>query len=384
MDIKSVSLPEVYLESQDFRFFRDWFSESLAKVQYDITNFMDLYDPLRCPEQLLWHLTDTIGFKYDDRLPASFNRLVLLYFMSMIRNRGSRDGMVLAAETNLAQFRINRSAQGYTTDSGEVVEGKEILYNRLEDTSIPVNSVYVTPHTSEGYIDVVYFSTQVPIDACIEYVRPVGMYVFQNAGVRFDGRTKISVDARLTNSNDVGMSFGPTHVGHYRREDYARLQKTRIQSDSIYNVEQLDTTHDRNPVWYRNSVAEVDTDQTINPGYRSLCSLQLCNNENVVLSLLDPIYSLGYGPQDVDVTYPSNYFEFVEKKPYNLRYDRDLDESVTTRYSDGEYAVSTIDADRSTDIIHPAPAVNPIMGTMGDKLVLSEQPDSTAIDGDKN
>ena len=84
-----------------------------------------------------------------------------------------------------------------TKADGTVVEPKDILYDRLEDTSIPVNSVAVTPHTAEGYIDVVYFSDRTPIDACIEYVRPLGMYCFQNAGVRMDARTKISIDARL-------------------------------------------------------------------------------------------------------------------------------------------------------------------------------------------
>ena len=106
MDMNNISLPEVYLDSEDFRLFKRWFVESLSKTQYDTENIFDLYDPLRCPTDLLWALADTMGFRYDDRLPASFNRLVLVYFMSMIYNRGSRDGVTLAAETNLAQFVI--------------------------------------------------------------------------------------------------------------------------------------------------------------------------------------------------------------------------------------------------------------------------------------
>ena len=227
MDFKDISLPEVYKESQDFRFFIDWFCEALSKTEYDTTNFFDLYDPLRCPKSLLWLLADTMGYKYDDRLPASFNRLVLLNFMSMIRNKGSKSGVTLAAETNLGQFNIYLTAQGYTDEHNVKHPGNEILYDRLENTSIPVNSVYVTANTEQGYIDVVYFSTKKPKDACIEYVRPLGMYCFQHAGVKFDSRTKISVDARLTNDRDAGnMSYGPTQVGHYSRKDYASLQRT--------------------------------------------------------------------------------------------------------------------------------------------------------------
>lgn len=230
MKISDISVPEIYKSSADFRFFLKWFELALERIKHDTENIMDLYDPLRCPEQLLWMLGDTVGYKYDSRLPASFNRLVLLYFMSMIRHKGSKDGVTLAAEVNLAQFNL--------LDYGKQ---SDILLNRLEDTAIPVNSVYVTPHTADGYIEVVYFSEKKPVDACLEYVRPLGMYIFDYAGVRYDGRTKISVDARLTNSNDaqeLGMSIGPTRVGHYRREDYARMQKVThtVKRDDLNEV----------------------------------------------------------------------------------------------------------------------------------------------------
>lgn len=367
MEIKDISIPEVYKESADFRFFCKWFEESLSKIQYDTENFFDLYDPLRCPEQLLWMLADTIGYKYDERLPTAFNRLVLLYFMSMIYNRGSRDGITLAAETNLAQFPIL-----------EYAKENEILYNRLEDTSIPTNSVYVTTHAAEGYIDVVYFSTKIPTDACIEYVRPLGMFLFQHAGVRLDARTRIAIDARLTNERDIGMSYGPTHVGHYRREDYARLQKTVSAPDYSINTAPInDTSHDRHSVWYRNSkyedIANGDgtygsgTDDRINPGYRALYSLQLSNNEHIVKALIDPIFSLGYEPQTVDVVFEDDYLvNTPDENAYNLRYDSQLDEAVTAKNTDGIYDVSVVDEPPTGDVPTPTPAVNPIMSDIGD------------------
>lgn len=381
MNINNISLPEVYKESSDFRVFCKWFEEALTKIQYDTENFFDLYDPLKCPEDLLWALADTMGYKYDDRLPTSFNRLVLLYFMSMIRNRGSKDGVTLAAETNLAQFPILMKAQGYTDENGVEHKGKEILYNRLEDTSIPVNSVYVTPHTAEGYIDVVYFSTKVPQDACIEYVRPLGMFLFQSAGVRFDTRTKITIDARLTHTSELGISIGPTHVGHYRREDYARLQKEPV------------ATHPRNDVWYRNSDYEDMTygDGTYgsgageypngdgpgcDPGYRSLFSLQLSNNEEIVKALIDPIFSIGYEPQTVDVQMPVEYlnepYRSTDVPKINLRYDKHQDELNTEGRTLDRYDVTTIDDTRSSDVLNPRPAVNPVMSALGDSISLNE------------
>lgn len=381
MDLKNIPLPEVYVESQDFRFFREWFVQALEKTKYDTENIFDLYDPLRCPEELVWLLADTMGFRYDDRLPTAFNRLVLIYFMSMIYNRGSKDGVILAAEVNLAQFRILQAAEADINGSNDNIEKADsILYNRLEDTTIPVNAASVIPHTAEGYIDVVYFSKEVPKDACVEYVRPLGMFCFSYAGVRFDAKAKISVDARLTNSDDVGMSYGPTQVGHYRRADYARLQKTITPTEN-------DTTDTRNPVWYRNSdyediahgdgTYESGTDPNMNPGYRALNSLQLSNNEEVVMSLLGPIFSLGYGPQDVDTVYPDDYYkEPLMPDAYNLRYDKQMEEDNTPIH-DGEYDIYTIDDDRSPSdpelgILDPRPRINPLMAELGDAISMND------------
>lgn len=410
MRFEQVSVPEIYKTSADFRFFLRWFAAALEQIKFDTENLLDLYDPERCPTKLLWMLGDTMGYKYDDRLCPAFNRAVLLYFMSMIRNKGSKDGLVLAAEVNLKQFDIDAVAgTGYENSAGAWVEPNDMLYERLDDTSIPVNSAYVTPHVEEGYIDVVYFSSQIPVDACTEYVRPLGMYMFSSAGVRFDARTKVSVDARLTDTEAIGMSLGPTHVGHYRRDDYARLQRVRgdevsgpIVSEALADV--------RHPVWYRNSKAEdivngdgsyeSGTNKDIDPGYRALYSLQLSNNDHIVRGLLkDPetgesitpreIFSLGSGPHDVSVRYVSNYLEqereayksdyklhegystgSVITKPWNLRYDKDAETDL------GE-DVYTLDPNRQSTIISPKPAVNPIMAAMGDAISLRDNGEET-------
>ena len=388
MKIENIALPEIYLESSDFRLFVRWFAACLSKVQYDTENMPDLYDPLRCPENLLWMLADTMGFKYDDRLPTAFNRLVLIYFMSMIRTRGSRDGITLAAEVNLAQFNIINYGKE-----------KDIFYNRLEDTSIPVNSVYVTPHTAEGYIDVVYFSENNPIDACIEYVRPVGMYLFATPGVRCDARTKISIDSRLTNLYDGRMSIGSTRVGRYTRKDYASLQKVSelpltptapsgSTTTSRTPVRPLVPTEDRELAWHRNSKAEGEP--TVNAGYRALSSLQLCNNDHIVKALipsLDPdtppspreaIFGLGYTPTQVEVFHDKLPLQPEDAAPYtwNLRYDRSRDYSINLNGRD-VFPVATLESDtaeggRESTYPSPTPRINPIMMQVGDAIAMND------------
>ncbi len=361
MKISELPVPDIYKTSSDFRLFLKWFELALSKVQYDTENLPDIYDPLKCPEELLWMLADTMGFEYDDRLPTAFNRLVLLYFMSMIRNRGSKDGVTLAAEVNLAQFNLL-----------EYGKERDILYNRLEDTSIPVNSVAVVPHTEEGYIDVIYFSENVPTDACIEYVRPLGMYMFEQAGVRYDARTKISIDAKLADKNSIGVSIGPTRVGHYRRDDYARLQKMTDEN----TVDSSDTRHKS---WYRNS--KYEGTPNIDSGYRALSSLQMSNNEHVVKSLLPQIFGLGYTPTDVSIyDGPSVLPDEADfPKVYNLRYDKTTD----LEYTDGN--VTTIDENRTISVTKPRPAVNPIMAQMGDAIAMdSSNNQYTKVDDQGN
>ena len=372
MQIKDIPVPDVYKEeSADFRFFLKWFDYALTKIQYDITNMMDLYDPLKCPKDLLWLLGDTMGFKYDDRgeLCEAFNRFIMLYFMSLIKYKGSKTGVTLAAEVNLKQKDIN--AYGQEDD---------ILYSRLEDTSIPVNSVYVESDVDEGYINVVYFTDQKPIDACIEYVRPLGMYCFQYAGVRIDSATKISIDARLANASDSMGSIGATRVGHYTRNDYARLQH---MSNAPKQHNNLNDT--RAKAWARSSTTPVGSEPTQNAGYRALSSLQLANNEHIVKSLFSqPIFSLGYGPTvdtitSVDITDPK----------YNLRYNRTVDlQSYRSKPTDshptgraigeqivdevGYLPVDTLDKDRVSKPTDPKPKVNGIMLEMGQRIIPSQ------------
>lgn len=379
--MKDISLPEVYTNSEDFRFFCKWFTDALRKTQYDTENISDLYDPMRCPADLLWALADTMGYTYDDRLnlPISFNRLVLLYFMDMIYMRGSKNGVTLSAEVNLAQFNIMEQAKN-----------EDILYDRLEDKTkvIPSNAVSVIPHTEYGYIDVVYFSSQIPTDACIEYTRPLGMFLFQHAGVKFNSRTKVTVDVRLTDSRDLGHSPTPgdstrsgwiTQIDQYSRDDYARMQ-----TGAPFTLDP------RQAAWYRNSAYEAikaqnpgsslnenGTNPNISPGFRSLYSLQLSNNANVVMSLIPEIFSLGYNPQEVGLIYPDDYTTDIKEqdkeKPWNLRYDLDLDKDNTPQTDEGYYMQTVDEADpRTTSEIHPYPAVNPVMANVGDAISISD------------
>lgn len=400
MKLSDIPVPAVYKSSSDFRFFLKWFENCLARIKYDTENLPDLYDPQRCPSKLLWMLADTMGYKFDDRLPVAFNRLVLLYFMSMIRNKGSKTGVTLAANTNLAQFCIQKAVK----DSGN-----DMLNDRLEDTSIPVNSTYVTAHPAEGYIEIVYFSEETPIDACVEYVRPAGMYCFQHAGVPVHTRTKISIDVRLAHASNGNTSIGATRVADYSREDYASLQQMEREdpyleeikgadgkvADSTLHMPSVNSKHTRRAVYQSNKDVEPGGSTAINAGYRTLYSLQLSNNEHIVKSLLpettDVIFSLGHGPQsvkdvEVSLSQPHNILSetYMKSPEYNLRYNKTSDtapDAYGNRSGETDGTVGTTD----TTKVQPIPAVNPVMSTLGDAIMLSDDNTSyTKVDSDGN
>ena len=220
----------------------------------------------------------------------------------------------------------------------------------------------MTAHTPEGYIDVVYFSDKKPIDACIEYVRPLGMYCFQHAGVAFNARNKIAIDARLTDINDVSMAETMTRVGHYSRNDYARMQK---MYDVPYTAPDYymqspkrhmnDTEDTRQLAWQRNS--EFEGEPTVNAGYRAMYSLQLSNNEHITKSLFTkPIFEMGYEPQDVTIEPYSSL-----KPDWNLLY-------IPTNEPSPIYDIATINEKKTESPTRPRPAVNPIMAQLGDAM----------------
>ena len=86
----------------------------------------------------------------------------------------------------------------------------------------------------------------------------------------------------------------------------------------------------------------------------------------------DPIFSLGYGPQDVTTVYDSGYLKKKDEPNWNLRLDKSLERSITPD-------VYVNEDDRTGDRTTPRPAINPIMAKMGDAI--SMNPDNTVYTG---
>ena len=119
--------------------------------------------------------------------------------------------------------------------------------------------------------------------------------------------------------------------------------------------------------------AEGEPNENINPGWRALYSLQLCNNVQIVKSLVPSIFDLGYEPQTAGMEFNVDYISSDKDKNYmyndkpvvNLRYNKPLDDS----FNDD---LHTIEEDRTSDSIHPQPAVNPRVIKLGDAISMND------------
>jgi hypothetical protein len=307
--------PEIYWkESEEFRVFLSAIDQAFDETFDKTERITDCLDPLQVQENLISKLAHRMGFVYDWRFQPQFNRLVLHHFPSMIYNRGSITGVSIGALTNLASLCLDeldatsdrefqyfadnyRNAYdrgvaiinqdtGYsahngidreadpklTVDSNAVnfeaeIRARAITEDRLDDTSLPNNAVAISVNTDAFMIDergrvrlernepyfinVIYFSETVPVDACLEYVRPMGMYLFQHAGVKlsaqnrvllhptlgdqFNNHQPVQVDVwgrRLLGSGSQRINpnerFSPSiygGVGDYNRTDFATIQQ---------------------------------------------------------------------------------------------------------------------------------------------------------------
>jgi hypothetical protein len=297
--------PEVYWrESEEFQVFLNTIDQAFSETFDKTERITDNLDPLQVQENIIPLLAHRLGFVYDWRFQPQFNRLVLYHFPSMIYNRGSRTGITIGALTNLASLGLDskdatsdrefeyfhynwrddysRGVTAIDKDTGNItfngtdngadpkltvrsdavnfeaeMRARAITEDRLDETALPNNAVSVSVNTdafmrdSHGrvrfvrnepyYINVVYFSETVPVDACLEYVRPLGLYLFQQAGVKLSANNRVLLHPTLGDQFDNNIptpngsqrinpreKFSPSiygGIGDYNRADFTTLQQ---------------------------------------------------------------------------------------------------------------------------------------------------------------
>lgn len=184
-------VPEVYSESRDYRVFLKLVGALTSVLKTNIDDFPKLYSADEVPENLLPLLADMVGYLINDKISVNDNRLVVRYFPTMLRYRGSTRGIKLASALSL-----NTS-------------GKDIKYD--------LSDVVIEYDDQTGTINIYYPDPDYIRKDLINYVRPLGStinllpsYIFKNNDV-ID--IKADIDSEVEEYNDRRHEVDKSQVG---------------------------------------------------------------------------------------------------------------------------------------------------------------------------
>lgn len=153
-------VPDVYLESRDFKVFLKLLEIIKSTTQEDLNSWIKLYSPLDCNFKFLEYLAEFVGYKYDTSLSVAESRIIISNFVNLIKNRGSKLGFSRAISV--------------------------LINARL--ASDPTNSEYLEAVNQLGFLEVyfdnesgitsLYFPKEIEYNYNIlNYIRPIGTYI---------------------------------------------------------------------------------------------------------------------------------------------------------------------------------------------------------------
>lgn len=101
LDLTKNFVPESYSDSRDYRVFLRLASILLSVLRDNISGTPLTYSAEDCPREMLSLLADMVGYKYVDSRDVESNRMIIKYFPHLIRYRGSRVGVKIAAALSI-------------------------------------------------------------------------------------------------------------------------------------------------------------------------------------------------------------------------------------------------------------------------------------------
>lgn len=205
-------VPEVYLESRDYKVFLRLLDMLYSDIKYDIDNWIKLYDPYETPIAFLPFLADFVGYDYSRKISITESRIIIDNFVQMLKNRGSK----LSIQQMISVIVNARCA---TDPNNEEYKSAVQQLSHLE--------IYFD--YNNGIIQI-YFPRKIPyIRELIEYVRPIGCYVqiFEAEFPEPESDMAISTD------------FSYTKHKNYIPKVKAEGEKV-VAEDSTYKVDQAE------------------------------------------------------------------------------------------------------------------------------------------------
>lgn len=141
-------VPEVYSESRDYRVFLRLLSVLISVLKDKVDRVPTLYSSNECPKDLLYLLADMVGYSLDSSRTTQSNRMIINNYPVMLRNRGSRTGLKMAAALS--------------------------LNSKSSSPSYSLDNILIEYDFDKGLIKIYYPSDEELDFDLIEAVRPVG------------------------------------------------------------------------------------------------------------------------------------------------------------------------------------------------------------------
>lgn len=141
-------VPEVYSESRDYRVFLRLLSVLISVLKDKVDRVPTLYSSDECPKDLLYLLADMVGYSLDSSRTTQSNRMIISNYPVMLRNRGSRTGLKMAAALS--------------------------LNSKSSSPSYSLDNILIEYDFDKGLIKIYYPSDEELDFDLIEAVRPVG------------------------------------------------------------------------------------------------------------------------------------------------------------------------------------------------------------------
>lgn len=188
-------IPEVYARERDMQVFTTLLDILLSCVKYDIDSLYRLYEPMECPEQFLEKLGDTLNYKYNKSDTVTANRKILDIFMTMMRYKGSRQGLLMATALCLTSLDISGGNLEYL--DADYITALQNLTIEIDYETATITIDYPNIYTQVRYL--------------LDYVRPVGMYIKLRSVARSESAVPMAVLAQVT-SNVMEYTEGRSEV----------------------------------------------------------------------------------------------------------------------------------------------------------------------------
>lgn len=163
-------IPQVYRKSRDIQVFTWLLDIIMTDCKHDIDSIYYIYDAMKCKEQFLPLLANTLNYKYDYTVTTLLNRRIVDAFITMEKYKGSAIGMKVATALCLISAKLSQN-------------NLELVVDYLNDAvyAEALSKLSIKFDYENAIIRIDYPNIFIKATNLIDYVRPVGMCIVERS-----------------------------------------------------------------------------------------------------------------------------------------------------------------------------------------------------------